>query len=50
MLGCFSHAKDARGFGVGKLILFKDVHIGQASCVWAMIRLIFQFTSATFAG
>ena len=50
MLGCFAHAKDARGFGVGKLILFNDVHTGQASRVWATICLIFKLTSATFAG
>ena len=50
MLGCFTHAKDARGFEVGKLILFKDVHIGQPPRVWATICLIFKSTSATFPG
>lgn len=39
MLWCFAHDKDARGFGVGKLILLKDIHIGQASRVWATIVL-----------
>lgn len=31
MLGHFAHPEDARGFRVGKLILFKDVHTDQAS-------------------
>lgn len=50
MLWCFAHAKDARVFGVAKLILFKEVHTSQASRVWAMSSLIFKSTSATFPG
>lgn len=50
MLGCFAHFKDAKGFGVGKLILFQDIHTGQASSVWAVICLIFKSPSATFPG
>lgn len=54
ILGCVAHDKDARGFGMGKLILFKDIHIYFiyviASRVWATICLIFKSTSATFPG
>lgn len=46
MLGHFAHPEDARGFRVGKLILFKDVHTDQASPVWVLPKSI----SVTFPG